>query len=78
MCGPVLDLLLGYGEYDPFAVDSGSVNRREAVLGAKQAGLHEDPLRLPSVVVEVHLADLADSVAIGVDSGAVDVFLGIR
>jgi LuxR family maltose regulon positive regulatory protein len=47
--------------------------RREALPGAEQAGLHEDPQRLPGLVVVVHLGDLADSVALGVDSDAADV-----
>src|SRR5581483_333629 len=64
--GGVLDLLLGYGKHDLFPIHPGSVDRREAVPGAKQTGLDQDPLRLFGLVVQVHLADLADSVAIGV------------
>ena len=73
----VLDLVLGHGQHDPLAVQPGSVDRREALPGAEQAGLHEDPQRLPGLVVEVHLADLADPVVLGVDRGAVDVLLGV-
>src|SRR6185437_12696899 len=53
----------------------GTADRREALPGPEQAGLHEDPFGLPGLVVEVHLGDLADPVAFGVDSGAADVLL---
>src|SRR6266516_1835883 len=69
----VFDLVLGHGQHDQLAVEPGPVDRREALPGAEQAGLHKDPPRLPGLVVEVHLADLADPVALGVDSGAVAV-----
>src|SRR6185312_12144712 len=75
--GGVLDLVLGHGQHDQFLVEPGPVNRREAVPGAEQARLDQDPLRLPGLVVEIHLADLADAVALGVDSGAVDVLLSV-
>src|SRR5690348_5794144 len=74
----VLDLILGHGEHDQLlAVEPGSVDRREALPGAQQAGLHENPHRLPGLLVAVHLGDLADPVALGVDSGAVDVLLSV-
>src|SRR5207248_6350937 len=68
-----LDLVLGHGKYDPLAVELGSVDRREAMPGTEQAGFHENPQWLPRLVVEVHLADLADPAALGVHGGAVDV-----
>src|ERR1700746_128705 len=73
----VLDLVLGHGQHDQFLVEPGPVNRGKAVLRAEQAGLHQDPLGLPGLVVEIHLADLADPVALGVNSGAVDVLLRV-
>jgi len=42
--GGVLDLVLGHGQHDQFLVEPGPVNRREAVPGAEQARLHQDPL----------------------------------
>src|SRR2546429_5412419 len=56
-------------------VDPGSVDRREALPGAEQASLHENPQRLPGLVIEVHLGDLADPVALGVDSDVAEVLL---
>src|SRR5690348_13418386 len=74
----VLDLILGHGQHDQLlAVEPGSVDRRETLPGAQQAGLHENPHRLPGLLVAVHLGDLADPVALGVDSGAVDVLLSV-
>src|SRR5579871_4102851 len=69
----VLDLILGHGQHNQLAVEPGSLDRREALPGAEQAGLPQDPLRLPGLLVEVHLADLADPVALGVNSGTVAV-----
>src|SRR6185437_12451856 len=72
----VLDLVLGHGQHDQLlAVEPGTADRREALPGPEQTGLHEDPFGLPGLVVEVHLGDLADPVAFGVDSGAADVLL---
>ena len=73
----VFDLVLGNGQHDPLAVAPGSVDRRKALPGAKQAGLHENPQWLLCLVIEVHLADLADPVALGVDGSAVDILLRI-
>src|SRR2546421_12109280 len=56
-------------------VDPGSVDRREALPGAEQASLHENPQRLPGLVIEVTLGDLADAVALGVDSDVAEVLL---
>src|SRR5215831_18792688 len=69
----VLDLVLGHGKHDEFAVELRSADRREAVPGAEQAGLYQHPLWLAGLLVEEHLADLADPVALGIDRGAVDV-----
>jgi len=52
----VLNLVLGHGKHDQLlTVEPGSADRREALPGPEQAGLHEDPFRLPGLVVEVHL-----------------------
>src|SRR5215472_12247059 len=42
----VLDLVLGHGKHDQFAVEPRSADRREALPGAKQAGLYQHPLWL--------------------------------
>src|SRR5690242_8388527 len=70
--GP-LDLVLGHGQHDQLAVELRSADRRVALPGAKQAGLYQHPLWLAGLLVEEHLADLADPVAFGIDRSAVDV-----
>ena len=52
--------------------------RDEALLGAEQAGLDGDPLRLVRRVGEVDVADLPELVAGRVDHGAVDELLGLH
>jgi len=74
----VLDLLLGHGQHNQLvAVETGFADRREALPGPEKAGLYKDPFGLPGLVIEVHLCDLADPVALGVDSGAADVLLSV-
>src|SRR6266516_6427197 len=69
----VLDLVLGHGQHGQLTVELRSADRREALPGAKQAGLYQHPLWLAGLLVEEHLADLADPVAFGIDRGTVDV-----
>src|SRR5690348_10665192 len=69
----VLDLVLGHGQHDQLTVELRSADRRVALPGAKQAGLYQHPLWLAGLLVEEHLADLADPIAFSIDRGAVDV-----
>src|SRR5215469_3166820 len=67
----VLDLVLGHGKHDELAVELRSADLCEAVPGAKHAGLYQHPLWPAGLLVEEHLADLADPVALGIDRSAI-------
>jgi hypothetical protein len=47
----VLDLVLGHGQHYQLTVELRSADRREALPGAKQAGLYQHPLWLAGLLV---------------------------
>src|SRR4051794_23354656 len=75
----VLDLVLAVGNLEVAVTgDLGAGQRHEALPRAEEPGLHGHPLRGRGLVVQEHLADLADALLAGVDHLATDELLGVE
>ena len=61
----VLDDVLGVGKNHAVAVLTGALHGNEVLLGTEQTGVHGQEGGLAGVVVQEHLLDLADLVAVG-------------
>ena len=73
MSGESLTTSLSNGRTRSSPLNAGTAQRGEVLPRPEQPGVHGDPVRLPGLVVQVHLADGPDLVALRVHGPTADV-----